>query len=177
MIFMRISFGLRSFSRNAALSAALLTSLSMARPALAADDLNSVLSKLDAASAKFRSAQADITSENTQTAPILDTDTQTGTVLFERNAGQLQMALHLKTDNGKPAEKDVVFAGGLLKFYEPLQKQMTVFKAGNNQSQADTILPGGFGGSGKDLQKNWALPHAAAEKIDGKSTVKLALVA
>ncbi len=149
---------------------------SLAMPAFAADDLAGVLNKLDASSAKFKSAQADITSENTQTQPILDTDTQTGSVLFQRENGQLQMALHLKTDNGKPAEKDVVFSGGLLKFYEPMQKQMTVFKAGNNQAQADTILTVGFGGSGKDLQKNWEISYAGAEKVDGKATVKLALI-
>jgi len=154
----------------------LVGALGLAASALAADDLATVLAKLDAASAKFKSAQADIVSENTQTQPILDTDTQTGTILFEREGGQLHMALHLKTDNGHPAEKDVVYAGGLLKFYEPMQKRMTVFKAGDNQNQADTILTIGFGGSGKDLQKSWEVAYAGSEKVDGKTTAKLSLV-
>ena len=154
----------------------LMGALGPAASAHAADDLAAVLGKLDAASAKFKSAQADIVSENTQTQPILDTDTQTGTILFEREGGQLQMALHLKTDNGRPAEKDVVYAGGLLKFYEPMQKRLTVFKAGNNQNQADTILTIGFGGSGKDLQKSWEVAYAGSEKVDGKATAKLSLV-
>jgi len=173
-------FLIRFFRRPACAALALgtigLGTIAFAPSALAADELTVVLSKLDASSTKFKSAQADITSENTQTAPILDTDTQTGTVLFERQNGQLQMALHLKTDNGQPAEKDVVYADGLLKFYEPLQKQVTVFKAGKNQVQADTILTVGFGGSGKDLQKNWDVTYAGAEKVDGKTTAKLALV-
>jgi outer membrane lipoprotein-sorting protein len=153
-----------------------IAALSLTPFALAADDLATVLSKLDAASAKFKSAQADIISENTQTQPIPDTDTQAGTILFEREGGQLQMALHLKTDNGQPAEKDVVYADGLLKFYEPMQKRMTVFKAGNNQNQADTILTVGFGGSGKDLQKSWDVTYSGSEKVDGKTTAKLTLV-
>jgi len=158
------------------LSALFVAAIGMTTAAGAADDLTGVLSKLDSASVKFKSAQADITSENTQTQPILDTDTQTGTVLFERQNGQLQMALHLKTDNGKPVEKDVVYAAGLLKFYEPMQKQMSVFKADKNQSQADTILTVGFGGSGKDLQKNWDVSYAGSENVDGKATAKLALI-
>lgn len=170
------AFRFHRFLRIASVAVTLIGSLSVVLPALAADDLAAVLSKLDASSAKFKSAQAEITSENTQTQPILDTDTQTGTILFERESGQLQMALHLKTDNGRPAEKDVIYAGGLLKFYEPMQKRMTIFKAGNNQSQADTILTIGFGGSGKDLQKSWEVAYAGVEKVDGKSTVKLDLI-
>ena len=143
---------------------------------LHAEDLNSVLGKLDAASAKFKSAQADITWDNVQVAPLPDTDTQAGTVLFERSGGQLEMALHLKSDNGKPVEKDLVYSSGLLKLYEPRLKQLQVFKAGNNRSQLDTFLTLGFGGSGKDLDKNWTVTYVGTESVDGVSAAKLQLV-
>ena len=150
--------------------------VAMAVPAMAADDLNSVLAKLDAAAAKFKSAQADISTDLVQVQPLPDDDRQTGVVLFERNGGDLQMALHLKTDNGKPVLKDVVFAGGVGKLYEPQLKQMQVFKVANNQSQADTILSLGFGGSGKDLQKSWQIVYAGTEQVEGKQAAKLELV-
>lgn len=146
------------------------------RPAIAADDLTSVLAKLDAASVKFKSAQADIEWDNVQTAPIEDIDKQAGTVLFERKNGQLAMALHLKTDNGKPVVKDMVYSGGLFELYEPRVKQMNVYKAGANQAQAEAIMTVGFGGSGKDLQKTWQVSYAGTEQVEGKPAAKLELV-
>jgi len=146
------------------------------RPLFAADDLASVLAKLDVASVKFKSAQADIEWDNVQVAPIEDRDKQAGTVLFQRKDGQLSMALHLKTDNGKPIQKDMVYAGGLFKLYEPLIKQMQVFKAGSNRAQADAVMTIGFGGSGKDLQKSWQVSYAGTEQVDGKAAAKLELV-
>ena len=162
--------------RKLALPAALLMVISTALPTVAADDLNAVLAKLDAASVKFKSAAADINWDNVQTEPIPDKDSQVGTVLFERKNGQLSMALHLKTDNGKPVPKDMVYAGGQFKLYEPLLKQIQVFQAGANRADYDTFLTLGFGGSGKDLVKNWHVTYAGTETIDGTSTDKLELL-
>jgi outer membrane lipoprotein-sorting protein len=158
-----------------ALTGVLLLAVAV-RPVLAADDLNQVLAKLDAASVKFRSAQADIVWDNVQTQPLPDTDSQAGTILFERKNGQLRMALHLKTDNGKPAPKDVVYADGELKLYEPLQKRLVINKAGANRAQYDMFLTVGFGGSGKDLQKNWEVSYVGTEQVDGVTAAKLQLV-
>jgi len=156
--------------------ASLLTLFVGVHPMFAADDLAAVLAKLDAASVKFKSAQADIEWDNVQTAPIEETDKQSGTVLFQRKDGQLAMALHLKTYNGKPVPKDMVYAGDSLKLYEPLLKQMQVFKAGSNRAQADAVMTIGFGGSGKDLQKSWQVSYAGTEQVDGKAGAKLELV-
>jgi len=146
-----------------------------ARPVFGADDLPKVLAKLDSSSTQFRSAQADISWDNVQTEPLPDTDSQAGTVLFERKAGQLSMALHLKTDNGKPVLKDMVYSGGLFKLYEPRIKQMQVFKAGSNRAEYDTFLTLGFGGSGKDLQRTWDVSYSGAEAVDGQQAWKLTL--
>jgi outer membrane lipoprotein-sorting protein len=144
--------------------------------AFAADDLQKVLAKLDEASTKFKSVQGDLVWENVQTQPIEDRDAQAGTVIFERKSGQLQMALHLKTDQGRPIQKDMVYAGGLFKLYEPKIKQMQVFKAGANKAQFDTFLTLGFGGSGKELVKAWEVSYAGSEAVDGHPTSKLQLI-
>jgi outer membrane lipoprotein-sorting protein len=154
-----------------------LLATAMVPAAYAADDLPKVLAKLDAASSKFKSAQADIVWDNVQTQPLPDTDSQVGTVLFDRKAGQLRMALHIKTDNGRPVPKDMVYADGLFKLYEPKIKQMQVFKAGANRADYDTFLTLGFGGSGKDLQRTWDAKFAGTEAVDGQQTWKLELVA
>ncbi len=144
--------------------------------AFAADDLAKILARLDAAAGKFKSAQAEITWENVQTEPIPDSDMQVGNVLFERKSGQLRMALHLRTENGKPIQKDMVYAEGVFKLYEPKIKQIQVFKAGSNRAEADTILTLGFGGSGKDLEKSWQVSYVGSEPVDGDETWKLQLI-
>lgn len=142
----------------------------------AADDLPAILAKLDSSAQKFKSAQADIDWDNVQTAPIEETDKQAGTVLFERRNGQLSMALHLVTFNGKPVEKMMVYSGDQFKLYEPRLKQLQIFKAGSNRAQADAVMTVGFGGSGKDLEKNWLVTYITTEQVDGKAAAKLQLI-
>jgi outer membrane lipoprotein-sorting protein len=156
---------------------ALLLLVAATRPALAADDLDKVLAALDASSAKFKSAQADIDWDNVQTVPVPDDDKQLGTALFARSKdGQMQIAVHLKSDNGTPVQKDLVYAGGVGKLYEARLKQMQVFQVGDKRSELDTFLTLGFGGSGKDLQKSWVVSSAGTESVGGVTAAKLQLV-
>ncbi len=158
------------------LAVAQLLLLASSQPLNGADDLQRVLAKLDATSEKFKSAQGDLVWDNVQTQPIEDKDSQAGTVFVERKAGQLKMALHLKTDQGRPIQKDMVYAEGLFKLYEPKIKQMQVFRAGANKAQFDTFLTLGFGGSGKELLKVWQVSYAGADTVDGHPTDKLELI-
>jgi outer membrane lipoprotein-sorting protein len=153
-----------------------LLALSSALPALAADDLEKVLARLDASAAKFKAAQASIVWDNVQTKPIEDDDKQSGTAVFERKNGQMQIAVHLNTLNGKPVEKDMVYAGGVGKLYEARLKQLQVFNVGEKRSELETFLTLGFGGSGKDLAKNWTVTDAGAEQVGGIASEKLQLI-
>ena len=170
----------KSFMRRLVWVVGFVVSLSMMSGSLVAfaagSELDQALRKLDASAARFKSAEADLTVDNVQTQPIEDKDTQTGTVLFQRKDGQLSMAMHLKTDNGKPVPKDAVYADGVFQLYEPLLKQVQVFKAGSNQSSVDTFLALGFGASGKDLEKNWVITYGGPEQVNGTATTKLELV-
>ena len=148
----------------------------LVRPATAEDDLGKVLAKLDASSAKFKSAQADIVWDNVQIKPVEDDDKQTGTALFARKGGQMQVAVHLKTDNAKPIQKDMVYADGVGKLYEARLKQMQVFKVGEKRSELETFLTLGFGGSGKDLQKGWDVTYEGSELLNGVSAAKMQLI-
>jgi outer membrane lipoprotein-sorting protein len=144
-------------------------------PAFAAEDLDKVLARLDASAAKFKSAQAQIVWDNVQTKPIEDDDKQTGSAIFERKDGQMKVALHLKTLNGSPLEKDMVYADGVGKLYEARLKQLQVFQVGEKRSELETFLTLGFGGSGKDLAKNWNITYAGTEQASGVAATKLEL--
>jgi len=145
-------------------------------PAVAEDDLGKVIAKLDASAAKFKSAQADIVWDNVQVKPIEDDDKQTGTAIFARKGGQMQVAVHLKSDNSKPIQKDMVYADGVGKLYEARLKQMQVFKVGEKRSELETYLTLGFGGSGKDLEKGWDVTYQGVELLNGVSAAKLQLI-
>jgi hypothetical protein len=165
-----------AFCTVLALTAALETACS-GRMVFAADDLDKLIAKLDASAKTFASAQADIVWDNIQPQPVFDKDSQVGAVIFARGKdGQMQVAVHIKTDNGKPVEKDLSYAGGIGKMYEPGIKQMQVFKVGDKSGQLEAFLTLGFGGSGQDLKKNWEITYAGTEAVNGVQAAKLQLV-
>lgn len=134
-------------------------------------DLQKVLAQMDAASARFQSAQADFVWDQ-YTAVVQSHDYQKGTIAFRREGGSTEMIAHVKTENDQPAPKDVLYKGGELDFYQPELKQVTIFKAGGNVERYLTL---GFGGSGKDLAATWNIAYQGTESIDGVETAKLDL--
>ena len=139
-------------------------------------NLQKVLARLNETAAKFHTAEADVTWDNVQTQPIFDKDTQTGTMDVERRKGSVSMALHLKTLDGHPVPKEMVYADGEFKLYEPMQGQMTVFHTADRAAQIESFLVLGFGGSGSEMQKDWIVSYAGTETIHGVATEKLQLL-
>ena len=165
-----------SFNRGPAILAVLAIAVA-ALPVRAADDLDKVIAKLDTSAKTFTSAQADIVWDNVQTQPVLDKDSQVGAAIFARaKNGQMQVAVHIKTDNGKPVLKDLSYADGVGKMYEPSIKQIQIFKVGDKGGQLESFLTLGFGGSGQDLMKNWQITDAGTEAVNGVQAAKLQLV-
>ncbi|HTA86321.1 MAG TPA: hypothetical protein VK729_08605 [Silvibacterium sp.] len=134
-------------------------------------ELQKVLAEMDAASAKFQSAQADFVWDQ-YTAIVQSHDFQKGTIAFRRSGNTTEMVAHVKTDNDQPSPKDVLYKGGELDFYQPSLKQETILNAGANVERYLTL---GFGGSGKDLAANWNIAYQGTEMIDGVETAKLDL--
>lgn len=141
-------------------------------PAIAQNaDLQKVLAEMDAASAKFQSAQADLVADQ-YTAVVQSHDIQKGTIAFRRSAGATEMVMHIKTDNDQPAVKDVLYKGTEIDFYQPSVKQETILSA---SADNEKYLSLGFGGSGKDLARDWNIAYQGTETIDGIDTAKLDL--
>ncbi len=148
--------------------------LAQAQPSSNAD-LDKVLVQMDAASAKFHSAQASFQWDQFERV-VSSTDTQAGTIYFLRSGANTRMAADIETADGQPSKKFLVFSDGVLNFYQPQIDQMTVFHAGNKQEQYESYLTLGFGGSGSDLKKSWNITYQGMEAIDGVQTAKLDLV-
>jgi outer membrane lipoprotein-sorting protein len=164
---------LRTLSLAAALTLAPLA-------ASAQTQLNNVLSQMDAASAHFKNAQADVKYDN-YTRVVNDHDIETGSIYIERSGSTEKMGAvfyNVGADN-KPSStpaRIVNFDGATLRIFTVGTNQVDLFKAGANQARYDSFLTLGFGGSGKDLQRSWNITDQGSDTVDGVKTEKLDLI-
>lgn len=161
-------------SKKIILAAALVSAMASARTVFAADDLQTVLRKLDTASANFRTTSAEFEFDTVTTEPIYDKDVQKGTVYYKRDPKNSQMAAHINEVNGRPVPKVVVSSGGTIKLYEQKVNQVTVL---TKFSEYQKWFMLGFGASGKELEDKWNIKYLGTEKIDGITTDKLEMTA
>jgi outer membrane lipoprotein-sorting protein len=160
--------------------ASLFVSLAASTAVAQSPQLANVLSQLDAASAKFKSAQASVKYDNF-TKIVREDEKQNGTLYIERvGSGQrFGAAFYNLGADGQPsktADKIINYDGGTLQVYSPGTGTDDVFKAGANQSSYESFLTLGFGGSGKALAQSWNITDQGQENIGSVSTRKLDLV-
>jgi len=137
----------------------------------ASSGLEAVLSQMDAAAAQFRTADADFVWDQYQKV-INETDTQKGKIYFRRTGkGDTQMSLNVTS----PEQKNVLFADGKLRMYQPKIDQVNEYDVGKNRDEVETFLVLGFGGRGHELQQQFEVKYEGIEPINGVQTAKLAL--
>lgn len=142
--------------------------------------LKPILDQMNAASARFKNAQADVRYDN-YTRVVNDHDIETGSIFIERTGSTQQMGavFYNVGPDGKPAStpaRIVNFDGATLRIFTVGTNQVDLFKAGANQSRYDSFLTLGFGGSGADLQRAWDITDQGPETLDKVKTEKLDLV-
>ena len=124
--------------------------------------------KLNAASARFHSAQADV-ERDAYTALIKDTDKQQGKSYFLRDgAGATEMGLLADGPNGKP-ERIAQFKNGTLEDYNVGIKCFNSYQA---SGKVDAFLTLGFGGSYTDLERAWEITDKGSETMGGVKVEK-----
>jgi outer membrane lipoprotein-sorting protein len=139
------------------------------------DELEKVLNIMDATAANFRSAEADF--EWDQYTKVVDeTDKQAGKIYFRRAGSQTQMAADIKSSNGKPLAKYVLFTDGKVQIYQPtIKNQVDEYSTGNNREAVESFLLLGFGGSGHAMRKSFDVSYLGPDaQVAG--AVKLNLV-
>ncbi len=143
----------------------------VASNAFAADPkLDGVLRQMDAASAKFQSAQADVRKVKFEKV-VHDTTEQNGIAYFLRTKTGTEM--------GAVFEKRqfLHFADGHGALYDSVSGTTTPFNAAQqDRARVESFLTLGFGGSGKDLERAWNIELLGNETVDNTPTVKLNLV-
>jgi outer membrane lipoprotein-sorting protein len=132
--------------------------------------LDRVLSQMDAAAKSFRTTEARFVWDQYQRV-IDDTDTQKGKIYFRREGGETQMAAEVE----EPDKKYVLYSGGKVQVYQPKIDQVNEYSAGKNRADVESFLVLGFGGSGHDLLKSYAVKYLGSENANGVEAGKLEL--
>lgn len=131
--------------------------------------LTDVLRQLDVASAKFKSAEADFKKDLYQRV-VRETTTQTGSIYFQRSGPTTQMGAVFNP----PDARIVEFKDGHVRLFDPGANHLTQVDAHANAAQFEAFLTLGFGGSGKDLERTWAITDQGTESMsDGDTTIKV----
>lgn len=137
-----------------------------------AQELESVLKKMDTAAANFRSTQADFEWDRYEKVIDEVDDIQFGTIYFRRTGNEIEM----KADIKKPELKYVLFSSGKIQVFQPKPDQVTVYDAGKNRADIESYFVLGFGGSGQDLVKSFDVTYQGEETINNAATAKLQLI-
>jgi len=141
-----------------------------AKPADNGSSLEKVLTAMDQQAATFHNAQADFIWDQ-YTKVVDDHDQQKGTIYFRR---QSKNDVEMFADITQPS-KQVLFADGKVRLYEPKVDRITEYDAGKNKSDFESFLVLGFGGAGHDMAKSFDVKYAGMEQAQGVNTAKLEL--
>src|SRR6185312_9123315 len=140
-------------------------------PGAASGDLATVLAKMNQSSKGFKSAQGDFEFQSYQKLTD-DTDTQNGRIYFRKSGKGVDAAF----DVAGKAPKQVVYKDGKLQIFEKNINQVTERNVSKNKSDVEAFLSLGFGASGDELQRDYAVKMDDWETVDGVKTAKLDLV-
>ena len=140
-----------------------------ALPAMA-QDLQSVLSSMDRASANFHTVQCDFVADMYQKV-VDEHDAQQGTMYFRRQGGNTEMAAEITS----PDKKYVLFANGVVSYYQPTIDQVTEYNAGKNKAEVESYLVLGFGGGGHAMESSYNIQFGGNEQVQGVIAAKLML--
>jgi len=135
-----------------------------------AQELESVLNSMDRAADKFRTAQCDFVWDQYQKV-VDEHDFQKGTMYFRRQGDGEEMAAEITS----PSKKYVLFANGIVSYYQPAIDQVTQYNAGKNKAEFESFLVLGFGGRGHDLAKSYEVSYGGSEQVEGVRAAKLVL--
>jgi outer membrane lipoprotein-sorting protein len=137
---------------------------------LTAQSLPDVLANLDQSAASFRGMTAQMKRLD-YTAVIKDLSEERGAVTVRKTP----KGLHGLIQFSHPDVKTLSFRNRQVQIYLPKINTIQIYDVGKYGDQIDQFLLLGFGTSGQDLQKSYAVKLLGAETVGGVKTHKLEL--
>lgn len=143
-------------------------------------DLDTVLKKMDAVAATFKSTQATFEWDTYQKVIDEVDEYDTGVISYRKTGKEIEMMAEVKMAGAslqslKPEPKFVLYSGDKVRMYQPKIDQVTEVDLSKHSDFASYVVLG-FGGSGQDLQKVFDVTYAGPETVNGVATAKLQLV-
>jgi len=161
---------IRRYGRALAL---MCTAAAVAPLGAAADrSLAETLAKMDEAAARFKGFSANMEHVQHMDA-IHEDDTESGAILVRRPKPK---DLHVKIEFRKPEAKVAVTDGSKVEVYYPRSGQVDRYELGRRRSLVDMFVAQGFGGTSRDLQRDYTVKLGGAETVAGESATRLELV-
>lgn len=149
----------------------ILIALPLASPLASAESLDTVLSRLDAASKTTNSFSANL-KQTDYTAILDDAAVTTGKIQLMR-AKQGVVGI---VDFGAPNPNTVHFTGKTVEKYYPASKNLEVYDLGKEAKFLDQYLLLGFGTAGSQLKKDYDIQALGEETVAGVKATHLELM-
>jgi len=144
-----------------------------ASPAVPKDSLGDVVARMDQAAKSFQSMSADATFL-THTDVINEDARESGRVVMKRNgANEVQGVIEFTEPAN--ARRSVAFSARKAQIYYPKLKTVQIYDLGKGGEQIDQFIMLGFGTSGSELAKGYAMKALGAETVNGVPALKLEL--
>lgn len=138
---------------------------------LRADTVEAVLARMDKAAPSFKAMSSDVRMV-THTAVLNDNTVETGTFEMQKMKGKEVRAIMNLSENGG---REIGFFGKIVRIYYPNLNTYQDYQVGKSDLLNQYLLLG-FGSSGKDLSRGYAITSEGTENINGKVTAKLLLI-
>jgi outer membrane lipoprotein-sorting protein len=144
----------------------------LAAARLPAEDLQTILARMDQASLAFKAMTADVET-TTFTKVIDDTAVQTGKLTMQRQRDKGTRAI---LDFSAEKDSRVIYLfSNTVRFYYPKLKLYQDIDVGRSSDVLNQFLLLGFGSSGKELMENYQITDGGTANIAGQGTTKLSL--
>lgn len=155
------------------LAAAALWTLAGAVAAVGKDPVQDVLTRMDLAASRFQAMTARWTFV-THTDVINENATESANVVMKKTGPNAVQAVLDFTDP-PGSRRTVSFSGHEARIYYPLMKTVQIYDLGKSGDQIDQFAMLGFGTSGSELARSYAVKLLGTETIGNQQAVKLAL--
>jgi outer membrane lipoprotein-sorting protein len=150
----------------------LMAMTSAASLATSKDSLQDVLERMDRAASEFKTMTGQV-SYVTHTEVIDENSTETAMVMMEKKpSGEVQG----RVDFTSPDVKTVTFEKRRVRIYYPKINTLQVYDLDKHGEQIDKFLMIGFGTSGTELAKDYAMKVLGTETVAGVPAIRLQLV-
>jgi outer membrane lipoprotein-sorting protein len=141
-------------------------------PAIAEENLQDVLSRMDKAAAGFRAMTSNVT-YLTHTDVLNDNATETGFVTMKKvHAGEVQG----KVEFTSPDRKTVTIEKRRVQEYLPKINTLQIFDLNKHGAMLDLFFMIGFGTSGTELAMNFDVTVLGTDTLNGQTAIHLQLL-